>query len=712
MSDNYEFCPCGSGKKVKFCCCKDVAKDLAKLKRALEGEQRAAGLDRLDQLLKSKGPRSGLLVMKANLALEMQQFEQARSSVDTLLAHDDKCAAGYALRALLRHVMDEEGEELQAAVDDLQSSLECTSRVVSLELFNILGVIGEGLLETGHYCEALGHFLVQLSFGNEQMTQGFENFTRVTGSPNIALAVKAIVHQAQAHSVKATEPVSDLWSGVYSGRWRLVKADLLKSNLATTDNDALRLLATVESFLGNLSAAVVAWRELGRRLEDRYLAAEALAIAQGLDPHQDEIDMSLDSFMIVDLDRIMEFLDSHPQTLQIEMDPEEENESTEPPEIAQFRVLDRPHQKSIEDGELTFENSAKVLGVCRVYGKQTDQDARLVLNTDELHQEVCKQLLVDVCGESLGALTESEVIGKLPREAAESSIQVSLPDDATNLDRERIQIDSQGAIFRNFAEFPRPWLDGKSICQAAGDPVLTAEVEAALLRVTVASQLAEHVRELMDELKMEPLTAPDVVIGESHVSLFHLQLLDPAKLDDDQLLHAFRDASGHRAASAIRTLSPVVIERLGSELEDVDRVYQELISVLLTSADKLQWIQKAIEATRARGDSPAEWLFVELDLRLQRGEGKEAMETVQTLHTKHANEPGIGQRLFQVLYSLGLVTPDGQMVDPSGGNEPEGVITADSTGTEAGQLWTGDEDSVSTGDSGEEKGKLWLPGMD
>ena len=39
-------CPCGSGKKVKFCCCRDITRDLGKIIQKLEGDQRVAEQDR------------------------------------------------------------------------------------------------------------------------------------------------------------------------------------------------------------------------------------------------------------------------------------------------------------------------------------------------------------------------------------------------------------------------------------------------------------------------------------------------------------------------------------------------------------------------------------------------------------------------------------------------------------------------------------------
>ena len=49
--DSYALCPCGSGKKVKFCCSKDILHELEKPLRALAGEQYFAALDQTTKLI-------------------------------------------------------------------------------------------------------------------------------------------------------------------------------------------------------------------------------------------------------------------------------------------------------------------------------------------------------------------------------------------------------------------------------------------------------------------------------------------------------------------------------------------------------------------------------------------------------------------------------------------------------------------------------------
>ena len=51
--DAYKECPCGSGKKVKFCCSADIVNELDKVVRAMLGDQRRSALDQVERLDRS-----------------------------------------------------------------------------------------------------------------------------------------------------------------------------------------------------------------------------------------------------------------------------------------------------------------------------------------------------------------------------------------------------------------------------------------------------------------------------------------------------------------------------------------------------------------------------------------------------------------------------------------------------------------------------------
>ena len=72
--DRYMPCPCGTGKKVKFCC-EDLLSELEAIQKMLEGEQRLACLEYIDKLLETHPDRACLLAIKILVHYEMQQNE-------------------------------------------------------------------------------------------------------------------------------------------------------------------------------------------------------------------------------------------------------------------------------------------------------------------------------------------------------------------------------------------------------------------------------------------------------------------------------------------------------------------------------------------------------------------------------------------------------------------------------------------------------------
>lgn len=81
-TDHYAPCPCGSGKKLKFCKCVDNPQDLDKINRLIEGGQEVAALDRINQLLKKTPNAAWLLAIKAELSIAMGDFEMFRETAN------------------------------------------------------------------------------------------------------------------------------------------------------------------------------------------------------------------------------------------------------------------------------------------------------------------------------------------------------------------------------------------------------------------------------------------------------------------------------------------------------------------------------------------------------------------------------------------------------------------------------------------------------
>ena len=114
--DAYSLCPCGSGKKVKFCCSRNIIQELDKVQRALEGKQRVAALGQLNQLLKKNPQLPCLLHLKAVIQISRDELDDARETVDCLLKAASENPASLALGAELTLLED----KVTAAVSQVQ----------------------------------------------------------------------------------------------------------------------------------------------------------------------------------------------------------------------------------------------------------------------------------------------------------------------------------------------------------------------------------------------------------------------------------------------------------------------------------------------------------------------------------------------------------------------------------------------------------------
>ncbi len=110
--DAYASCPCGSGKKVKWCC----GPFLQQVEQAFELEQdgqheAAQGMFR--QLLDSHGSSAAIWIYYAEFLLKSGRTQEAEEAIEQALRRDPQAAAAYHLRATLR---EQEGELIGALI--------------------------------------------------------------------------------------------------------------------------------------------------------------------------------------------------------------------------------------------------------------------------------------------------------------------------------------------------------------------------------------------------------------------------------------------------------------------------------------------------------------------------------------------------------------------------------------------------------------------
>ncbi len=99
--DSYAPCPCGNGKKLKFCKCVEQPQELETIMRLAEGGQELAALDRINQLLAKTPNTAWLLAIKCELTLAMQEYETFRETTIRFLKLKPDNPLALVMRAMV-----------------------------------------------------------------------------------------------------------------------------------------------------------------------------------------------------------------------------------------------------------------------------------------------------------------------------------------------------------------------------------------------------------------------------------------------------------------------------------------------------------------------------------------------------------------------------------------------------------------------------------
>ena len=161
--DQYSICPCGNGKKIKFCKCHDQLAEITKIDRMIQGEQGVAALDHMNQLLKTLPSEPWLLAMKCELLLKLHETEslEETSAKFIRLQPDNALAKMYrSLVAIMRGNVEEAAGLLVQAIAGSSGMLHPIFMTVVVNLV-------EMLMQRRQFISALMHAEMLLSIAGD-----------------------------------------------------------------------------------------------------------------------------------------------------------------------------------------------------------------------------------------------------------------------------------------------------------------------------------------------------------------------------------------------------------------------------------------------------------------------------------------------------------------------------------------------------------------
>jgi hypothetical protein len=707
--DPYAPCPCGSGKKLKFCC-SDLVGEIEKIHRMIEGDQPRAALAHAEQTLTKHPRRASLLDLKATLELSLEQTDAARATIDQFLDVDPNNPSAHACHAMLLSATDAG----RAAVAPLQRALALVERDMPQRVFEAIGAVGRALLAGGHVVAAQAHLWLHVALAPKDDSRALELLVSLNHYSGLPLLLRDHLRLRDWPADVAWKQEAETASRLVDhGKW-LQAAEIIdrlggKFGAEPTLVYNRALLAGRLADDATMVAGLHAYAQLDVPPDD---AVEAEAVAQLLDPdrREEQLDSVVCEYPIRDLDALDSRLSADRRVQAFEVDPAQFAGSDQPRPRHTYVLLDQPLSET--GVGITRQDVPSLVGVIAIFGRQTDRDERLELTTDRGRTfDGALAAMAEIGGNALGQLSNERVIGATTPTEQALHWRWHFPiDTPPELRRKLVAEQRHVAIADRWPDVPRPGLAGKTPLEAAGDPQLRIPLMAAVLILEQGSNNrldGTSIAVLRDKLG---LPQPDSIdpAGQDVASLPMVRVprLEVERASDEDLVQLYRRSVLIAARSATAKLAREAVARpsVANRIAPSD-AYRRLIAAEDDHQQALVLIAEARRRSETAGESTAPWDLAELELHIDTGNAEQAQAVLGRIEQQHLDDPQVAAAVYRLLYETGVISPEELAGPPADYEEVPALAGAASSEASRGRIWTPDSDRPAGGG----KSSLWTP---
>jgi hypothetical protein len=706
--DPYALCPCGSGKKLKFCC-GDLAGEIEKIHRMIEGDQPRAALRHVEQTLAKHPGRASLLDLKAALELSLEELDAARVTIEDFVSQHADSPNAHACQAIW---LAETGDSL-GAVRAMQRALELTDHEMPQRVLEAIGIVGRALLASGHVLSAQAHLWLNAAIAPADDTRSRELLVGLNHYSGLPLILRDQLRfrpwpddAAWKNDAQQAAHLAD------HGRWQQATAivDRLGQQFGA-DPTLVYNRALLGGWLADeraLAAGLHAFAEMEVPLDD---AVEAEAIAQLLDPDRQEqpLDSVLQSYDINNLDVLVARFAADPRVETFDVDPASLPADQPRPRYT-YVLLDKPLPASGQN--ISRNEVPRLAGVIAVFGRQTDRRERLELTIDKGPAfDGMIAAFTEIAGDALGPRVEEHVVGHVSSTEQALNWRWHFPRDTPrDLRRRLIAEERKASIVERWPEVPRPGLNGKTPRAAADDPSVRIPLMAAVLILEQGGNIernSDAITELRRDLGL-PQPQPIDGVGVDGVSfpLVRVPRLNMQNVSDDALVQLYRRSLLIGADAALVRVAQEAVRRPSlAERIPPDDAYRRMIAVEADPDRALLLIDEARLASAGARRSTAAWDLAELQVHIASGNAAKFQEVMGRIERDHMDDPYVAQQLYQLLYESGLLPADGPPMTAIDDEEAMSTTVGSAADPSAGRIWTPDSERPSGGKSS----SLWTP---
>lgn len=715
--DQYSICPCGSGKKIKFCKCKDSVGELDKVLTMFEGGQLVPALDRLTSILGEHPDAAWALALKGRLLMDLREYDSLAENAERFIRLQPSNPLALTQRAAAKIFT----HDMAAATESLLEALNESGRNVDSFVMDVATILAIVLGQNGNVLSARVYAMLSA------FAQGYEN-NQAVGFLGQLDAASTMNHRLKSVPTLIERPADAEW-----GERCDEAVGLLHNNkvlMAQSKFESLRRTASGEpSVLSGLLLCAV-WRG---DIETQYEMLKQLADCDSLDfskrcdyralaaliqPKKD-IAVSITN-LTADIENVEEtemamIASDHMLQLPGEVAKQFVESEDDVPPRSVFRLTDRP----ILEGNAGLPAVTDVPvseAVVLLYGKQTDRAARVEA------LEVIENEADDIASHI------QEIIGNVTFERQESPpmplLEACENRPAANL-RQGSFSEIQG-LMKEFSELHQPTsalnlglpiLGGRSLGDVADDESLLME-RTVVVRILesyerigsnekVISAIRDGAKiEALPTLKLKPEDLENGIANED------IHRIDTSELGAEELWYLM---SRCEAMGIRRKGGEIARQLLASDLsDDQDPLRLQTYAFLLSTSDDpseaIKTVDEAIAFAKIKDFKFAQFLLAKLELNMALADDNGFKETIGELDANYRNDPEVMAQLQQFLMRVGVIRPDGSLRGAPAG-QGAAVSPAASASSESG-LWTPDAPAApqQSGDGG--GSKLWVPGMD
>jgi tetratricopeptide (TPR) repeat protein len=718
--DSYAPCPCGSGKKVKFCC-QAILPDMEKVERLLENNQPRMAIAALEKVLPTHAGNAWVATAQGWALIADHRPADAKAALAQFLRKNPDHPSANALHALAAFQADGFPTAKKAIHRAFRRSFRAEPSIVS----GLAASMAEALLSHGHVLASRQHYALALRYGDEEDRKAaFSAMVDIDGDAVIPYPLRGVhnvpefIGKPESHeTIQKAHRLSAV------GCWEEA-AELLQQAVDQQPDSAegWQTLALFRAWDGNDKGAAEAFRKAANLLTNFENAVECETLAQLLEmTHAAAAGAGKTISYVVDsVSRLLTRLDEQPRCARL---PAAALQMAGLSEFvaAQYDILDRPAPAEAALGELTLESAPHIVGRAVILNETTEQgetkSQRVLLYTMRgSDPEAVKSLFQEATGDSIQA-AETEIPDNAGAsfwdtgETAALREQFYLPHNTPIAARERVEQQWQAHLINElWPSLRQKALEDRTPREAKGVTALRVPLAAAISVLDAfcdsRSRMlpVNEIRKQYDLPEMEPVS----VAADANVnllSLMQLRRVNLKSLSDEQFRPLLRRVllSRHNL-HAYETLREYIEQRpqLQSEPRERDEVLQALVDICrrnLRRDEAIRWAQQGQTFAKS-SDRPFDlllgWKMKELTLRLEDKTDPQGKALFDEVWTQFGSKlPALRDNLLRLAEYMGIEPPG------------QGVVIAES-GIGAGGVGMSLEPAgAPTGEK-----KLWLPGMD